>query len=642
MEKQKPGLDGKLEQAEGSTDKEDGTLLAKENGESLEQAGEDVTRSYPAREKWSRKLDFMLSCVGFAVGLGNVWRFPYLCYKNGGGAFLIPYFICLVGAGVPIFFLEISLGQFTSEGGVGAWKLCPAFQGIGVASAVIVFLMNIYYIIILAWDLYYMAMAFSNPLPWSHCENPWNTERCAVYLNCSSINMSESILCQNPGNVTPVDPVVEFWERKILQISDGVDEPGGIVWQLAVSLLICWIFCYFCVWKGVKWTGKVVYFTATFPYIVLTILLVRGVTLDGAMDGLEFYLKPDFSRLQDVQVWIDGGTQIFFSYAIALGIITALGSYNKFNNNCYKDCIIISCINTFTSLYAGIVVFSVLGFMAKEQGVSIHDVAESGPGLAFIAYPKAVTQMPMAPFWAVLFFFMIILIGVDSQFVGVEGFVTVIADLFPALRKGWNKEIFIAIYCMISYLLGLTMVTKGGMYVFQLFDYYAASGMSLLWVCLFECITIAWVYGGAKFYDNIESMIGYRINLWFRICWTVITPIVTSGILLFMFVEFKPLTYNNKYEYPMWAQGIGMAMAFSSMMCIPGFFVLKLLFTPGTTLAQRLKKIVASKLHPQLEQKKTWFTENEVTLNNCDIKISWLDGENLPKSETNGAATSPV
>lgn len=548
----------------------------------------------------------MLSCVGFAVGLGNVWRFPYLAYKNGGGAFLIPYAIFLVCGGVPIFFLEIALGQFMSRGNFAAWAICPIFQGIGIATTVIVFLMNAYYIVILAWDVYYMVLAFNTTLPWSHCDNYWNTDRCAVsFEQLPLCNLSNPAFIATDTNLTrcvsanfsSVDPVVEFWENKVLEISSGVDQPNGLVWQLVVSLAVCWIMVYFCVWKGIKWTGKVVYFTATFPYVVLTILLIRGVTLEGAVDGIIFYLYPDFTRLTEAQVWIDAGTQIFFSYAIGIGAMTALGSYNKFHNNFYKDCIIISCINSFTSLYAGFVVFSVLGFMAYQQNTDIANVAESGPGLAFIAYPKAVTQMACAPLWAILFFLMIVMLGLDSQFVGVEAFVTVIMDFFPRLRKGRNREIFTAGYCFVSFLVGLSMVTRGGMYVFQLFDYYSASGVTLLWVCFFECIAISWVYGAKRFYDNIELMIGFRLNRWLLICWTFITPFITVFVFVFMWVQFTPLTYNSTYEYPGWAQAIGMSFAFSSMVCIPGFFVIKMIITPGS-LKQRWRKCTTPSLSP--------------------------------------------
>ncbi|KAL5009459.1 hypothetical protein ScPMuIL_011764 [Solemya velum] len=585
------------------------------------------------REMWSKQIEFMLSCIGFAVGLGNIWRFPYLCYKNGGGAFLIPYFICLLFGGVPIFILEVGLGQYMKHGGLGAWRLVPLFQGIGVAAAIVVFYLNLYYIIILAWDLYYLGMSFTSVLPWSHCNNTWNTPRCTVFTEVvepcfdnsnNSLGISNSTLTgcghlnttvfnETVGNFTAtrnhVDPVIEFWENKILHISDGIDKPGGIVWELAVCLLIVWIVCYFCIWRGVKWTGKVVYFTAVFPYIILSILLVRGVTLDGAADGIVYYLNPVFTRLLDAQVWIDGGTQVFFSYAIALGAMISLGSYNRFHNNFVRDCCIIAGINSCTSIYGGIAIFSVLGFMAKQQGVPIDEVAESGPGLAFIAYPKAVTQMPLSVFWAILFFVMIFLLGLDSQFVGVEAFITTIMDVFPSIRNKTQRAVVVAIYCAISFLIGLSMVTEGGMYVFQLMDYYSASGFVLLWICLFEAVAIAWVFKCSRFYDCIEMMVGYRMGPFLSICWTFLTPLVTMGILLFSIVSFQPLTYNRTYHYPPWAQAVGILMAVVSMLSIPLFMAIKLFTTPGSLL-QRWRTLTTPILR-QFQIPVCWKEHNE-------------------------------
>uniref|UniRef100_A0A4W5QEB7 Transporter n=1 Tax=Hucho hucho TaxID=62062 RepID=A0A4W5QEB7_9TELE len=526
------------------------------------------------REKWASKLDFILSVAGGFVGLGNVWRFPYLCYKNGGGAFLIPYTIFLFGGGLPVFFLEVALGQYTSEGGITCWeKLCPIFTGIGYASIVIVSLLNIYYIVILAWGLYYLFQCFQPELPWAKCNQPWNTDRCVE----DTVRKNKTLmLAANITNFT--SPVTEFWERNVLSISSGIDDIGPLKWDLALCLLAVWIVCFFCIWKGVKSTGKVVYITATFPFVMLIVLLVRGVTLPGASEGIKFYLYPNLTRLQDPEVWIDAGTQIFFSYAICLGAMTSLGSYNKYKYNCYRDCLLLGGLNSGTSFVSGFAIFSVLGFMAQEQGVDIADVAESGPGLAFIAYPKAVSMMPYPTFWAILFFIMLLLLGLDSQFVEVEGQITSLVDLYPAaLRTGYRREIFIAVMCCISYLLGLTMVTKGGMYVFQLFDYYAASGVCLLWVAFFECIAVAWVYGADNFYDAIEDMIGYRPNLWMKWSWTFITP----GCFIFSLVKYKPLTYNKVYEYPDWSIGLGWSLALASMICIPMVMVIKILQSDG-------------------------------------------------------------
>uniref|UniRef100_A0AAQ4RY79 Transporter n=1 Tax=Gasterosteus aculeatus aculeatus TaxID=481459 RepID=A0AAQ4RY79_GASAC len=421
---------------------------------------DEAEGKHPQREKWASKLDFVLSVAGGFVGLGNVWRFPYLCYKNGGGAFLIPYFIFLFGGGLPVFFLEVSLGQFTSEGGITCWeKLCPIFTGIGYASIVIVSLLNIYYIVILAWGLYYLFQCFQPELPWAKCNQPWNTERCIE--DTYRKNKSLWLAANASGLSNFTSPVTEFWEHNVLGITSGIEDIGPVKWDLALCLLLVWVVCFFCIWKGVKTTGKVVYITATFPFVMLIVLLIRGVTLPGASAGIRFYLYPDLDRLKDPEVWIDAGTQIFFSYAICLGAMTSLGSYNKYKYNCYRDCLLLGALNSGTSFVSGFAIFSVLGFMAQEQGVDIADVAESGPGLAFIAYPKAVSMMPFPTVWAVLFFIMLLLLGLDSQFVEVEGQITSLVDLYPSfLRKGYRREIFIAIICSISYLLGLTMVTK--------------------------------------------------------------------------------------------------------------------------------------------------------------------------------------
>ncbi|XP_014447968.1 sodium- and chloride-dependent taurine transporter isoform X2 [Tupaia chinensis] len=542
----------------------------------------------PQREKWASKIDFVLSVAGGFVGLGNVWRFPYLCYKNGGGAFLIPYFIFLFGSGLPVFFLEIIIGQYTSEGGITCWeKICPLFSGIGYASIVIVSLLNIYYIIILAWATYYLFQSFQKELPWAHCNHSWNTPQCME--DTMRKNKSQWVALST-SNFT--SPVIEFWERNVLSLSPGIGHPGALKWDLALCLLLVWLICFFCIWKGVRSTGKVVYFTATFPFAMLLVLLVRGLTLPGAGAGIKFYLYPDITRLEDPQVWIDAGTQIFFSYAICLGAMTSLGSYNKYKYNSYRDCMLLGCLNSGTSFVSGFAIFSILGFMAQEQGVDIADVAESGPGLAFIAYPKAVTMMPLPTFWSILFFIMLLLLGLDSQFVEVEGQITSLVDLYPSfLRKGYRREIFIAVVCSISYLLGLTMVTEGGMYVFQLFDYYAASGVCLLWVAFFECFVIAWIYGGDNLYDGIEDMIGYRPGPWMKYSWAVVTPVLCVGCFIFSLVKYVPLTYNKVYVYPTWAIGLGWSLALSSMLCIPLVIVIRLWRTEGPFLV-RLKYLL--------------------------------------------------
>ncbi|XP_054757024.2 sodium- and chloride-dependent betaine transporter-like isoform X1 [Lytechinus pictus] len=348
------------------------------------------------RGTWTSQLDFLLTLIGASVGLGNVWRFPYLCYKNGGGAFLIPYFICLILGGIPQLILEVGLGQWTNQAAVTSWDICPIFKGLGPAGMFIQFFFDIYYIVIMAWACYYMFMSFTSKLPYSHCDNEWNTPCCFATgdIGVDKANdttvMTTAAMSYDPTgaqstNVTEhcnetVSSTVEFWDRKILQIhlSDGIHDLGGINWQLLLCMFLAWFICYLCICKGVKTSGKVVYFTAPFPYILLTILLVRAVTLPNALEGIIYYLKPDITRLSDSQVWMDAATQIFFSYSLGHGVLIALGSYNRHKHNFIRDSLIFTAANSGTSLYAGFVIFAVLGFMAGQQGVNVSVVAKSG------------------------------------------------------------------------------------------------------------------------------------------------------------------------------------------------------------------------------------------------------------------------
>merc|ERR1719209_1067406 len=268
--------------------------------------------------------------------------------------------------------------------------------------------------------------------------------------------------------------------------------------------------------------------------------------------------------------WIDAATQIFFAYSVGTGALPALGSYNKFNHNCFRDALITCIVNTCTCLTAGVLVFAILGNMAHIQSSTVQEVARSGPGLVFLTYPELVLTLPASFIWASLFFAMLLVLGIDTEFCSVESLITGIVDNWPEKLLPHRKKVASAI-CFALFLLGLPMTTKGGMYLFQIMDFYSASGMSLLWICFFETVAISWFYGAQKFSRNIESMIGYQPHIFWRLCWSCFAPGLMAGVFFYYLASYKPVKYGEDYEYPVWAEVMGLLISASSMICVPAY-----------------------------------------------------------------------
>ncbi|XP_059615994.1 sodium-dependent dopamine transporter isoform X2 [Phlebotomus argentipes] len=541
------------------------------------------------RETWSGKVDFLLSVIGFAVDLANVWRFPYLVFKNGGGAFLVPYCIMLIVGGIPLFYMELALGQFNRKGAITCWgRLVPLFKGIGYAVVLIAFYVDFYYNVIIAWSLRFFFASFTDVLPWTSCNNAWNTDNCRQFDSNPDINYT-LINETTPMPTTKfASAASEYFNRYILELneSDGIHDLGIIKWEMALCLLAVYLICYFSLWKGISTSGKVVWFTALFPYVVLLILLIRGITLPGSADGIRYYLSPNFDAIYDAEVWVDAATQVFFSLGPGFGVLLAYASYNKYHNNVYKDALLTSFINSATSFVAGFVIFSVLGYMAHTSNQDIRDVATEGPGLVFIVYPAAIATMPGSIFWALIFFMMLLTLGLDSSFGGSEAIITALSDEFPKI--GRNREIFVACLFSLYFCVGLASCTQGGFYFFQLLDRYAA-GYSILIAVFFEAIAVSWIYGVQRFCDDIEDMIGFAPGRYWRVCWKFVAPLFLLFIIVYGLIMYEPLSYED-YVYPGWANMLGWCIAGSSMCMIPIIGTYKFLTTSGSC-RQRLKKL---------------------------------------------------
>ncbi|XP_022079557.1 sodium- and chloride-dependent glycine transporter 1-like [Acanthaster planci] len=550
------------------------------------------------RGNWTGKLDFLLSCVSFAVGLGNIWRFPFLCYENGGGAFLIPYVLMIFMAGLPLFFLELSFGQFASQGCLSIWSISPLFKGLGFGMLILCGLVTLYYNIIIAYTLFYLFASFTSDVPWRSCGHPWNSENCTVFSKDDNRTWNGTF-DNGTGYARPSE---EYFNNYVLDISDGIHIMGPVKWDLALCLLLAWILVFLSLVKGIKTSGKVVYVTSIFPYVVLTCLLIRGITLEGAIDGIIYYIKPDIEKLKQAKVWQDAAVQIFYSLGTAFGSLHTLASYNKFHNNCFRDAIAVTFINCGTSIFAGFVIFSVIGFMAHDAGMAVDKVVESGPGLAFIAYPEAIARMPLSTLWALLFFLMVFMLGLGSEFCMFETVITGMVDELekfnPVFRK--RKWLVTLLMAVLMYILGLSMVTNGGIYLLTIMNSFSA-GLSVLIIAMLECIVIAYIYGADRFLDDLNVMLGFRPGIYWKACWKLLSPAFLMFIIVFTFVGYSRMKYNT-YTYPVWAECLGWLMTLASLVPVFVYPIYYLLKQEGTFM-ERLRESLrpTSEWGPALE-----------------------------------------
>ncbi|TKC40100.1 hypothetical protein EI555_017297, partial [Monodon monoceros] len=497
------------------------------------------------RGNWSKKSDYILSMVGYAVGLGNVWRFPYLTYNNGGG--------------------------------------------VGITMVLISIFVTIYYNVIIAYSLYYMFASFQL----THCNVSIKLGEIfqvnKSWLDANNFTCINGSEVYQPGQL----PSEQYWNKVALQRSSGLDEPGVIVWYLALCLLLAWLIVGTALFKGIKSSGKVVYFTAIFPYVVLLILLIRGATLDGASKGISYYIgaQSNFTKLREAEVWKDAATQIFYSLSVAWGGLVALSSYNKFNNNCFSDAIVICLTNCLTSVFAGFAIFSILGHMAHISGKEVSQVVKS------------------------------------------ETITTTIQDLFPKVMKKMRVPITLGC-CLVLFLLGLVCVTQAGIYWVHLIDHFCA-GWGILIAAILELMGIMWIYGGNRFIEDIEMMIGTKrwiFWLWWRACWFVITPMLLTAILIWSLVQFRRPDYA-KIPYPDWGVALGWCMIIFCIIWIPIMAIIKLIQAEGTIL-QRIVSCCrpASNWGPYLERHRGERYKNMVDpRKETDHEIPTVSGSRKPE-----------
>ena len=469
----------------------------------------------PQRDRWDSRTAFIMAAIGSAVGLGNVWRFPYVAYDSGGGAFLIPYFLALFTAGIPMLILEMGLGQRLQRAAPGAFgAVRRPLEWFGWWAAGLSACIVIYYSTILSWSWSYLYHSL---------ELAWGAHPDAFFS--------------------------ELLQRTELQdFQQGRGTLGLPVGGLVIGMALTWLTIYLILRRGVRNVSKVVLITVPLPLVLLAVLLVRGLTLPGAIDGIRYYLTPDFAKLKDPAIWLRAYGQIFFSLSLASGVMIAYGSFRARDAEVTNSALITGLANCGTSFFAGFAVFSMLGYLAQVQGVPVAQVTNSGTGLAFVTYPLAISQLPaLNALFGVIFFITLLTLGVDSAFALQEAFTT-------GLHDKWNlsTERLARGFVLIAFPLSLIFTTRGGYYWFDIVDKWICD-FGLVAAGLGQCVIVAYLYRSEDFRRWLNGVSEVALGRWWIHALRFVTPLVLLWILVMNLRTELSETYGG---YPRWATNL--------------------------------------------------------------------------------------
>jgi len=393
---------------------------------------EKFNEAHDPRPQWRSRMGFILAALGSAIGLGNIWRFSYLCYKNGGGAFLIPYVIALLVVGIPLMILELGIGHrmrgsapLTFAKVSRRWEWCGWWAVICAMYGIMM-----YYSVVISWCLSYMFFAIN--LSWG----------------------------SDPNN---------FFFNEFLQLSSGPFELGSIRFPIIIALLVVWLLSWLIVFFGVqKGVERANIIFMPLLLVLVSILVIWSVNLEGAAQGIAVYLKPDFSLLGSVQIWIDAFSQIFFTLSLAFGIMIVYASYLPRKVDIVKDALIICFGNCAFSFFAGFAVFGTLGYMAHTKGVEVSEVVKESIGLAFVTYPQAISLMPaFSNLFGVLFFGSLVIAGLSSAISLVEAFSSAVMDKFH-----YSRSSVVTFVCVSGFMGSIIFTAKSGLYWVDIVDHF--------------------------------------------------------------------------------------------------------------------------------------------------------------------------
>ena len=443
------------------------------------------------RPQWKTHLGFLLAAIGSAIGLGNIWRFPYLCYKNGGGAFLIPYFLALTLVGVPLMILELGLGHRMRGSAPASFaSISKRWEWLGWWQVIFVmFGIVLYYSVVISWCLSFLFFSFN--LGWGN----------------------------DPNN---------FFFHKFLMVSKGPASLGDLRTPIIFSLLVVWLLNWVIVFKGVRrGLERANKIFMPLLFILTAVIVFWSIRLPGAKEGIAIYLKPDFTRLRDVRVWMDAFGQIFFTLSLAFGIMITYASYLPRKSQIVRDSFSISFINCFFSLFAGFGVFSILGYMAKATSAEIGEVVKESIGLAFVAYPKAISMLPCFPrLFGVMFFAILTIAGLSSAISILEAFSSAIIDKFH-----YSRKIVVSVLSVFGFLGGIIFTTQAGLYWLDIVDHFLTQ-YGLILAAIFECIVLGWIYGAKKLRIHINHYARWHLGKWWDFSIKFVSPLILFALFV--------------------------------------------------------------------------------------------------------------
>lgn len=459
-----------------------------------------------SREQWATRAGFLLAAIGSAIGLGNIWRFPYVAYDNGGGAFLVPYLIALLTAGIPLLIFEYTIGhRYRASPPAAFRRMARPAEAIGWWQVAICFVIATYYAVIIAWAVRYIG--FSVGRQWGEDPNE--------FLFTDFLQVAEV-----PGMVS--------------SYVSGVAWPLIGVWLVTLTVLALGI------QGGIERANKIF---IPLLFVLFGLLVVRALFLDGAASGLDALFSPDWSAILDGSVWVAAYGQIFFSLSVGFGIMVTYASYLRRRADLTGSALVAGFANSSFEILAGIGVFATLGFMATASGVPVSEVATSGIGLAFVAFPQIISQMPLGDVFGVLFFGSLVIAGLTSLVSIVQVVVAAVQD-----RTGLGRVPTVLTVGGATALASVLLFpTDSGLYLLDTVDHFINQyGIAL--AALAVVVAIGWLLRelpALRSHANLTSAV--PLGRWWLVTLGVITPLVLGWM---MWDSLRAEFAANYEDYP--------------------------------------------------------------------------------------------